>query len=71
MSFLSNLADKQRKIQADSPVVRPAPITADEMTSGLAGTIRDPYRVNPPLNPRFTDAGREQVQVNQYLDRGY
>lgn len=68
MSFLQDLAN--RKGAASSPTARPVPISLPDAMSGLAGTVREPYRINAPLNGQFTPTNRQTLEQRGVSFRG-
>ena len=52
MSFLQSL--NERANASRSPQAALVPISLPAASGGLADTVREPYRVNAPLNSTFT-----------------
>lgn len=63
MSFIQDLADKQRKNAAVSPQIDGIPINLPGAQEGLAGNYRDPYRVNGPISSEVAPAVRSRMQL--------
>lgn len=62
MSFVSDLLNRSRKGTIATPTARSIPMSLPEAQEGLAGTFREPYRVNAPLNNNFTPANRQTTE---------
>lgn len=68
MSFIQDLMN--RKGATSTPQARPVPISLPEAMSGLAGTVREPYRVGAPLNSQFTPTNRQTLEQRGVSFRG-
>lgn len=68
MSFIRDLANRS-SIRA-TPQTMPIPMSLPDAYSGLAGTVREPYRTNAPLNSQFTPTNRPVLPVSGRQYRG-
>lgn len=63
MSFLQDLANRQQRRNNIAPQVQAIPISLPDAQAGLAGTVREPYRVNGPIGSDITPATQSRMQV--------
>lgn len=60
MSFIENLANKQRRGAELRPETQTVPISLPEAMSGLAGSFRDPNRVSKPMGSPFSSGVKNE-----------
>lgn len=63
MSFLTDLAKKNRQEKALNAEVEGVPINLPGADGGLSSQFRDPYRVNGPLGSSVSAATRGRMQM--------
>lgn len=63
MSFLSDLARRNRKQEVVQSQVQPIPISLSDAHGGLAAEYREPYRVNGPISSQTTPATQSRMQM--------
>lgn len=67
MSFLKRLGEQARTEKKLQATARPTPISLPEAQGGLAGSFRDPYRINAPLEATVAPTNRRVLEQNPPL----
>lgn len=66
MSIIQDLVNQRRRGDVNTPAARAVPINLPFATDGLAGTFREPYRVNSALSSNFTPTDRQMSSPRPY-----
>ena len=63
MSFLQDLVNRQQKHNKVTPQVEAIPVSLPDAYDGLAGTVREPYRVNGPIGSNVSSPTQSRMQM--------